>query len=106
VGREWEYARLVERLRQAADGPGGAIAVAGEAGVGKTRLAQEPLGYLRQAGLPSVAARCYEELAHMDASMLSALGEATLREMAATPYLTLTDEHLDELDRALSAVAG
>jgi hypothetical protein len=43
-------------------------------------------------------------LAVMDDSMLSALGEANLRDMANTPYLTLTAEQLDEVDRALSAI--
>jgi len=40
VGRDEEYAWLVERLREAAEGVGGAVAVEGEAEVGKTRLAQ------------------------------------------------------------------
>ncbi len=42
----------------------------------------------------------------MDAAMLSAMGEATLREMAATPYLTMTGEQLAEIDRALSEIDG
>ena len=42
----------------------------------------------------------------MDDNMLAAMGEATLREMATTPYLTLTSEQLDEIDRALSGITG
>ncbi len=42
----------------------------------------------------------------LDDSMLAAMGEATLRELAATPYLPLTAEQLDEIDQALGAIAG
>ncbi len=41
VGRDAELARLTERLREAAGGRGGLVLVAGEPGIGKTRLAQE-----------------------------------------------------------------
>jgi hypothetical protein len=42
----------------------------------------------------------------MDDSMSATMGEANLRELATTPYLTMTDEQLDEIDRALSGVTG
>jgi class 3 adenylate cyclase/tetratricopeptide (TPR) repeat protein len=41
VGREAELVRLTERLHQTARGQGGLILVAGEPGIGKTRLAEE-----------------------------------------------------------------
>ncbi|MGH3147988.1 MAG: ATP-binding protein, partial [Rubrobacter sp.] len=60
VGRDEEYAWLAERLRQTAGGTGGAIAVEGEAGVGKTRLAEEFLGYARSRGTLVFSGRCFE----------------------------------------------
>jgi DNA-binding SARP family transcriptional activator/predicted ATPase len=60
VGRDGEYALLVERLREAAEGRGGAVAVEGEAGVGKTRLVEEFLGYAGSRGAVVLAGRCYE----------------------------------------------
>lgn len=45
-------------------------------------------------------------LALLDDAMLAAMGEATLREMATTPYLTMTSEQLDEVDRALSVITN
>ena len=45
-------------------------------------------------------------LAALDDTMLAAMGEATLREMASTPYLPLTPDQLDELDRVLTAITG
>lgn len=60
VGRDAEYALLAERLREAMEGSGGAVAVEGEAGVGKTRLVEEFLGYARSRGVLVLWGRCYE----------------------------------------------
>ena len=60
VGRDGEYAWLAERLRETAEGTGGAVAVEGEAGVGKTRLAEEFLGYARSRGALVLSGRCFE----------------------------------------------
>ena len=60
VGRDREYALLAERLREAMAGEGVAVAVDGEAGVGKTRLMEEFLGYARSRNVRAFAGRCYE----------------------------------------------
>ena len=61
AGRDREYAMLAERLRETMDGAGGSVvAVEGEAGVGKTRLAEEFLGYARSQGVRVLSCRCYE----------------------------------------------
>jgi DNA-binding SARP family transcriptional activator len=60
VGRDREYALLAERLGEAMVGSGGAVAVGGEAGVGKTRLVEEFLGYARSRGARVFPGRCYE----------------------------------------------
>ncbi len=60
VGRDREYAVLAERLRETMDGAGGVVTVEGEAGVGKTRLAEEFLGYARSRGVRVLSGRCYE----------------------------------------------
>jgi DNA-binding SARP family transcriptional activator len=60
VGRDGEYAWLAERLRETAGGVGGAVALEGEAGVGKTRLAEEFLGYARSHGALVLSGRCFE----------------------------------------------
>ena len=44
VGRDAELATLVERIEQLAEGRGGAVTVAGDAGVGKSRLLLEVKG--------------------------------------------------------------
>src|SRR5829696_5212700 len=60
AGRDAEYASLVERLRETVTGQGGAVAVEGEAGVGKTRLVEEFLGHAKAKGARVLSGRCYE----------------------------------------------
>ena len=60
VGRETEYARLAEWLTEAREGSGSAVVIEGEAGVGKTRLVEEFLGYARSQGARVLSGRCYE----------------------------------------------
>jgi predicted ATPase/DNA-binding SARP family transcriptional activator len=48
VGRQAEYARLIEYMEQARKKHGGCVLLNGEAGIGKTRLAQESLAYAHQ----------------------------------------------------------
>lgn len=40
----------------------------------------------------------------MNGSMLAAMGEASLRDVATTPYLTMNNEQLDETDQVLSGI--
>ncbi|MCP4517407.1 MAG: AAA family ATPase, partial [Delftia sp.] len=56
VGREDEYAWLAAGLSNGSK----VIAITGEAGLGKTRLAQQALEYARQQGTLTLSACCYE----------------------------------------------
>ena len=58
VGRDREISSLVTALRSATTGL--LISLEGEAGVGKTRLAEEFLAAARLEGRPVTQARCYE----------------------------------------------
>jgi len=60
AGRDREYAVLAERLQETITGMGVVVAIEGEAGVGKTRLAEEFLGYARSRGARVLSGRCYE----------------------------------------------
>src|SRR5580704_6292400 len=61
VGREAEMAILEERVLDARAGRGGLVLVAGEPGIGKTRLASEVADGARQAGMAVVWGRCRED---------------------------------------------
>jgi hypothetical protein len=60
VGRDKEYALLDEWLKEVQRGMGRAVVIEGEAGVGKTRLAEEFLGYAKSHGVQVLSGRCYE----------------------------------------------
>ncbi|MGH9035976.1 MAG: AAA family ATPase, partial [Acidimicrobiia bacterium] len=60
IGREAELVRLTERLRQTAGGQGGLVLVAGEPGIGKTRLAEEVAARAERDGAFVLWGRCFE----------------------------------------------
>src|SRR5580704_8260323 len=60
VGRRDEVASLVALLHRARDGDPGFAIIAGEAGVGKTRLVEELSGYAADAGFTVLAGHCVE----------------------------------------------
>src|SRR5712692_1895491 len=60
VGRGHELAALDERLAMAAQGQGGVVLLAGESGIGKTRLAEELAALAHAQGARTLWGRCYE----------------------------------------------
>jgi DNA-binding SARP family transcriptional activator/predicted ATPase/pimeloyl-ACP methyl ester carboxylesterase len=60
VGRADELERLDDALRRAQSGAGSTVLVAGEAGIGKTRLASELATHARAAGFQVLVGRCLD----------------------------------------------
>lgn len=60
VGRDQELAQLAAVLKEAASGRGGVVLVHGEAGIGKTRVAQELVAEAGARGFRSAWGRAYE----------------------------------------------
>src|SRR3954470_21337751 len=95
VGRDREYALLAERLKGMMEGLGGAVAVEGEAGVGKTRLVEEFLGYARSHGTRVFSGRCYErELGPPLEPVMDALGSLATLDEAVLGFLQPRAEEL------------
>ena len=63
VGRDGEFAKLNRMLAQALAGRGDLVLLAGEPGVGKTRLAEEIAEVATQQGALVLTGRCYEAAA-------------------------------------------
>ena len=60
VGRQREWQTLLTAWRAAAGGRPGWVTLIGDAGIGKTRLAEELLTWADRQGVTVAAARCYE----------------------------------------------
>jgi DNA-binding SARP family transcriptional activator len=60
VGREREWAVLDSLLQRAMDGQGHVVFLAGEPGIGKTRLLEELAGLATARGVQVLAGRCHE----------------------------------------------
>ncbi len=101
VGRQTEWARLLEAWRTAAAGKPQLVLLTGEAGIGKTRLAEELLAWVARQGSATAAARCYpggDALAY--APVTEWLSEAALRPRLAA----LDDVSLSEVARIAPAL--
>lgn len=98
VGRDHEQRVLAETIDRVARGAGGAVLISGEAGIGKTRLAQHAMRAAAQRGFRTLSGRCQplaRDLAY--APIIQAFGR-WLREQP--------DQHRSELTRGLAALAG
>ena len=101
VGRKQEWERLVgiaARLRQ----NGRLVVIEGEAGIGKTRLAEDFLTYLRESGALTITARCYPgETSLAYAPFVDALRRALEQPLATDWHASLADQWLQEAARLL-----
>jgi DNA-binding SARP family transcriptional activator/predicted ATPase len=61
VGRQPEWQQLLLAWQRASQGRAQMVSIAGEAGIGKTRLAGELAGWVRRHGAQVATAYCYEE---------------------------------------------
>src|SRR5215470_2187145 len=76
TGRTAERRRLIERLEESRAGQGGVVLLAGEPGIGKTRLLAEVAETARAQGALVLWGRCYEgEAARPFGPFAEALGE-------------------------------
>jgi adenylate cyclase len=61
IGRDAARAQLLQSIHQARSGRGSLVLLFGDAGVGKTRLAEETLAAARGLGCHTLVGRCYEQ---------------------------------------------
>ncbi|MBP8293896.1 MAG: AAA family ATPase, partial [Caldilineaceae bacterium] len=103
IGRTTEWAQLQQMWREARARPGLAL-IAGEVGIGKTRLAEALVEWVGRQGIPVLTARCYAaggELAYapvaawLRSGPRSPLADPWLRELARLlPELLVEQPHL------------
>lgn len=99
LGRAPEL-RAIEDAYAASAREGQLVVVEGEAGIGKTRLAEELLAQARNEGATTILVRCYEgEAALAYAPIAAALRAATLRSEHAPARTLPPDLYLSEAAR-------
>jgi DNA-binding SARP family transcriptional activator/tetratricopeptide (TPR) repeat protein len=100
VGRERELGLLRRRWQEAAHGRAGFVVVAGEAGVGKSRLVDEFCSVVHRGGFDALRARCF--------AARGRLALAPVSEWLRSPALRAARDRLDpvwarEVDRLVPA---
>ena len=101
IGRAEEWAILLETYHAARD-DGRVIMIEGEAGIGKTRLAEELLAYARRKGANVLFAHCYEGESHLAyAPVVSALRTALAQQHEARRLDDIPASWLSEAARLL-----
>jgi DNA-binding SARP family transcriptional activator/uncharacterized protein HemY len=104
VGRTEEWTAMLATYRSM-DTNGRTIILEGEAGIGKTRLAEELLAHARQKGATIIAARCYEGEAHLAYRPVVTALRAALASQNDTGHLeavsTISPISLSEVKRLL-----
>jgi DNA-binding SARP family transcriptional activator len=103
VGRATEWATLVETFEQVrATTIGHCVVLEGEAGVGKTRLAEDFLAHASALGAGTLIGRCYEGEAGLAyAPFIEALRAGLARPEMAERLARLSDHSLSEAARLL-----
>jgi alpha-L-rhamnosidase len=61
---------------------------------------------LRNDRVKEILTRMVPAIQQIDGAMLAAAGEASLRDLAATPYLPLNERYLNDIDNALKDIVG
>lgn len=94
VGRQYEWSQLRAAWHAAAAGTPGVVLLAGEAGIGKTRLAEELLDWAGRQGVATATSRCYASEGTLPLGPV--IGWLCLR-----PFRQLAPLWLSELSRLL-----
>jgi len=105
VGRGIEWS-LLQQAYSAVDADGRLAVLEGEAGIGKTRLAEEFISHLREQGAHVLAARCYQgESGLALATFLEALRSGLEQVRSSQWHVPLHDQWLNEAARLLPDLA-
>lgn len=108
IGRHAQVQDCEAHLRLAREGAGQVVLIAGEAGIGKSRLVREFVADIRQAsadGITILAGHCYDEASPVPyAPLLDALREL-VRERGTASVATMAGSWVGDLTRLLPELA-
>jgi DNA-binding SARP family transcriptional activator/tetratricopeptide (TPR) repeat protein len=104
AGRAAEWSLLQECWRTAGRGRAELLVISGEAGVGKTRLAEELVDWVSRQGWPAAMARCYEAEGTLAFTPIADWMRALLPCISAADNCELPDFWLSEVARVVPEV--
>lgn len=107
IGRQGQFAELAQHLQAARHGAGRVVLLAGEAGVGKTRLLHEFLAHARRtSGIELLVGRCYDEQPALPYGPFIDVMRMDLRERGASALAEDAGLWLGDLARLLPELAA
>ena len=101
IGRETERSQLLQAIELATSRCGSVVLLSGEAGIGKTRLAEEALNAARRLGCQTLVGRCYEEEGTPPLTPFMAVLEEASRLMPAPSFHQAMEPCAPELAKLL-----
>ena len=101
VGRVAEWQAMQEQWQQAAPARARWVLISGEAGIGKSRLAEEMLAWAKRQGIPAAQARAYASAGSIS---YGPLVDLLRNENLAAGWERLADQWLVELARLLPEI--
>ncbi len=101
IGRETERSQLFQSIERARSNRGSMVLLSGDAGMGKTRLAEEALNTARRLGCQTLVGRCYEEEGTPPLIPYIAVLEQALRLMPAAAFHRAIEPSASELAKLL-----
>jgi hypothetical protein len=101
VGRDAERALLLRSIKQAASGQGTLVVLRGDAGIGKTRLAEDALAAARRLGYQTLLGRCDEQEGAPPLLPYIEMLEEASRVMAVSTFRQAVEPSAPELAKLL-----
>jgi len=106
TGRDTEVAKLLETWARAADGTAALVLITGEAGIGKTTLAEAVAAEASANGATVLRTRCYEAERSLFLQPILDAIEPVLTAMTATSARLLLGEHAQAMASLVPEAAG
>ena len=105
IGREAEYAKLVNALGNVTQGQSQVVLVEGESGIGKSRLIHEAVRHAKSQGIRALSGKCYEAEQSLPYQVVIHLVDQAISQWPPETLELLSPTYLAELARLVPEIA-